>query len=560
MTQTTPWWHHGVIYQVYPRSFKDSNADGVGDLTGITQKLDYLQWLGVEALWLSPIYPSPMADFGYDISNYTDIDPIFGTLADFDTLIQQAHSRNLKVVVDYVPNHTSDEHPWFQVARASRTNEKRDWYIWRDPAPDGGPPNNWVSYFGGTAWQFDGQTGQYYLHLFDVKQPDLNWRNPAVREAMYDVLRFWLDRGVDGFRVDVLWMLIKDEQFRDNVMNPDWTLNDPPHLRQFATYTEDQPGMHDIVRDIRTLIDSYFQYPQADRESASEEKYTDKALEGQVKKYSGERVFIGELYLPLHLLVQYYGEELDEAHLPFNFQLVTMPDWNASAIRKIVDDYEHALPAGAWPNWVLGNHDRPRIATRVGRAQSRVAQMLLLTLRGTPTCYYGDELGMEDSFVPPELMHDPQGKDNPVHSRDPIRTPMQWDSSANAGFSPSGVSPWLPVAADYQVYNVAAEQNDPRSFLALVRGLLELRRASSILTVGSYQFLDQDNTACFAYQRGQDGVHYVVVLNISSQEQVVKLPQLGHGRIVLSTYMDREGNIDLGEVHLRGDEGYVIAL
>jgi alpha-glucosidase len=560
MTQTSPWWHHGAIYQIYPRSFKDSNADGVGDLAGITHKLDYLQWLGVDALWLSPIYPSPMADFGYDISNYTDVDPIFGTLADFDTLIQQAHSRNLKVVLDYVPNHTSDEHPWFQTARASRTNEKRDWYIWRNPAPDGGPPNNWVSFFGGSAWQFDGQTGQYYLHLFDVKQPDLNWRNPAVREAMYNVLRFWLERGVDGFRVDVLWMLIKDDQFRDNVMNPDWKPSDPPNLRQFATYTEDQPGMHDIVRDMRTLIDSYFQYPQADQESASEEKYTDKALEGQVKKYSGERVFIGELYLPLHLLIQYYGEKLDEAHLPFNFQLVTMPDWNASSIRKIVDEYESALPPGAWPNWVLGNHDRPRLATRVGRAQSRVAQMMLLTLRGTPTCYYGDELGMQDSFVPSELMHDPQGKDNPEHSRDPIRTPMQWDSSANAGFNSPAVSPWLPVADDYQVYNVATEQNDPHSFLTLIRRLLELRRSSPILTVGSYQSLDQDNAACFVYQRGQDGMHYVVVLNISSQEQIVKLPGLGHGHIALSTHLDREGNVDLSDMRLREDEGYVIAL
>jgi alpha-glucosidase len=531
MAQTYPWWQSGVIYQIYPRSFKDSNADGVGDLAGITQKLDYLQWLGVDALWLSPIYPSPMADFGYDIANYTDVDPLFGTLADFDTLIQQAHSRNLKVVMDYVPNHTSDEHPWFQTSRSSRTNEKRDWYIWRDPAPNGGPPNNWLALFGGPAWQFDEQTGQYYLHLFDVKQPDLNWRNPAVREAMYNVLRFWLDRGVDGFRVDVLWMLIKDDQFRDNVMNPDWKPGDPPYTRQFATYTEDQPGMHDIVRDMRTLIDSY-----------------------------GERVFIGELYLPLTLLIQYYGENLDEAHLPFNFQFVTMPDWNASAIRKIVDEYEQALPAGAWPNWVLGNHDRPRIATRVGREQSRVAQMMLLTLRGTPTCYYGDELSMEDSFVPPELMYDPQGKDNPEHSRDPIRTPMQWDNSANAGFCPPRVTPWLPVAADYKIYNVAAEQNDAYSFLTLLHRLLELRRATPALTLGSYQSLDQENSACFIYIREQDKRRYLVALNISSQEQVVKLPGIGQGRIVLSTHLDREGDIDLADFRLRANEGYVIEI
>ena len=531
MTQTYPWWQTGVIYQIYPRSFMDSNADGVGDLAGIARKLDYLQWLGVNALWLSPIYPSPMADFGYDIVNHTDIDPLFGTLADFDALILQAHHRNLKVIMDYVPNHTSDEHPWFQESRSNLTNEKRDWYIWRDPAPDGAPPNNWLSLFGGSAWELDKQTGQYYLHLFNVKQPDLNWRNPAVREAMYNVLRFWLERGIDGFRVDVLWMLIKDDQFRDNIMNPDWRSNDPPYTRQFATYTEDQPGIHDIVRDMRTLIDSY-----------------------------GERVFIGEIYMPLLRLIQYYGEQLDEAHLPFNFQFVTMPHWNATAIRKIVDEYEQALPTGAWPNWVLGNHDRPRIATRVGREQARVAQMMLLTLRGTPTCYYGDELGMENGYVPLEMIHDPQGEGNPEHSRDPIRTPMQWDSSVNAGFCPPDVTPWLPVASDYQIYNVAVEQNDSCSFLALVRRLLELRRSSPALVLGSYRSLDQENDACFVYLREQNEQRYLVVLNHSSQEQIVRLPEVGQGRIVLSTHMDRESEVDLAEFQLRANEGYLVEI
>ena len=282
MTQTHSWWQTGVIYQIYPRSYLDSNGDGVGDLRGITSKLDYLRWLGVDAIWLSPIYPSPMADFGYDISNYTGVHSLFGTLQDLDTLLQQAHQRDLKFILDFVPNHTSDEHPWFQEARSSRTNEKRDWYIWRDPAPGGGPPNNWTSLFGGTAWQFDEQTGQYYLHLFDVKQPDLNWRNPPVRQAMYDVLRFWLDRGVDGFRVDVLWLLIKDDQFRDNPLNPEWKLGDDPSKYQEGRYTQDQPGIHEIVREMRMLLDSY-----------------------------GERVLIGEIYLPIERLVQYYGVTLD---------------------------------------------------------------------------------------------------------------------------------------------------------------------------------------------------------------------------------------------------------
>jgi alpha-glucosidase len=530
MTHPHSWWQTGVIYQVYPRSFLDSNGDGVGDLPGIVRKLDYLRWLGVDALWLSPIYPSPMADFGYDISNYTDVHPLFGTLEDLDTLLQQAHQRDLKVILDFVPNHTSDEHPWFQEARSSRTNERRDWYIWRDPAPDGGPPNNWTSNFGGSAWQFDEQTGQYYLHLFDVKQPDLNWRNPQVRQAMYDVLRFWLDRGVDGFRIDVLWLLFKDEQFRDNPMNPDWKPGDHPSIRQLGLYTGDLPDMHEIVREMRTIVDHY-----------------------------GERVLIGEIYLPLARLMQYYGEQLDEIHLPFNFQFVTMPTWEASTVRQVVDAYEAALPSGAWPNWVLGNHDVFRIATRVGRDQAKAAQMLLLTLRGTPTCYYGDELGMQDVAIPAELMHDPQGKENPQHSRDPQRTPMQWDTSPNAGFCPPGVRPWLPVANDYQTYNVAVEQHDPRSFLTLVHTLLALRRSLPALTVGSQQSIDQPNPTCFVYLRQHAEQRCLVALNFSAQEQVVTLPEQGEGRLLLSTYLDREGPIPLSELHLRGNEGLLIS-
>jgi alpha-glucosidase len=523
------WWQTGVIYQIYPRSFLDSNRDGIGDLAGITSKLDYLHWLGVDALWLSPIYPSPMADFGYDISDYTAVHPLFGTLQDLDTLLHQAHQRNLKLILDFVPNHTSDEHPWFQQSRSSRTNEKRDWYIWRDPAPGGGPPNNWTSRFSGSAWQFDEPTGQYYLHLFDVKQPDLNWRNPRVRQAMYDILRFWLDRGIDGFRVDVLWMLLKDEQFRDNPMNPQWKPGDPPNTQQIGRYTEDLPGIHEIVREMRAILDHY-----------------------------GERVLIGEIYLPLARLMPYYGEQLDEAHLPFNFQFVTMPTWEAGAVRQVVDAYESALPQGAWPNWVLGNHDRPRIATRVGREQARTAQMLLLTLRGTPTCYYGDELEMQAIPIPLELMHDPKGKEHPEHSRDPQRTPMQWDSSPNAGFCPPGVTPWLPVAGDYHTYNVAVEQRDPRSFLTLARTLLTLRRTLPALSVGSQQSVDQPNPNCFVYQRQHSDQRCLVALNFSAQDQVVTLPGQGQGRLLLSTYLDREGPIPLLEVHLRGNEGLLI--
>ncbi len=507
MTHPHSWWQSGVIYQIYPRSFFDSNRDGVGDLPGITSKLDYLQWLGVDALWISPMYPSPMADFGYDISDYIDVHPLFGTLQDMDTLLHEAHQRNLKVILDFVPNHTSDEHRWFQEARSSRTNEKRDWYMWHDPAPDGGPPNNWTSYFGGSAWEFDESSGQYYLHLFDVKQPDLNWRNPNVRQAMYDVLRFWLDRGVDGFRIDVLWLLLKDEQFRDNPMNPDWKPGDAPDKRQFDLYTGDQPGIHEIVREMRAVVDAY-----------------------------GERILIGELYLPIERMVRYYGEQLDEIHLPFNFQLVLMPTWEASAIRQLVETYAGTLPTGAWPNWVLGNHDQRRIATRVGREQAKVAQMLLLTLRGTPTCYYGDELGMQNVAVPPKLMHDPPGKDNPEHSRDPGRTPMQWDSSPNAGFCLPEVQPWLPVAEDYQTYNVAVEQQETHSFLALVHALLALRRSSPALSVGFQRSLNQHNSSCFVYVREHADQRCLVVLNFSAQDQVVTLQEQGHGHVLLSTF------------------------
>jgi alpha-glucosidase len=517
------------MYQIYPRSFLDSNGDGVGDLPGIVAKLDYLRWLGVDALWLSPIYPSPMADFGYDISNYTDVAPLFGSLDDLDNLVEQAHRHDLKLILDFVPNHTSDEHPWFQQARQNRSNDKHNWYIWRDPAPEGGPPNNWTSNFGGSAWQFDAQTRQFYLHSFDVKQPDLNWRNPAVRQAMFAVMRFWLDRGVDGFRVDVPGAMLKDEQWRDNPPNPDWKPGDRPFGRQLSRFTEDQPGIHEIVRAMRAVTDQY-----------------------------GERVLVGETWPPVERMMPYYGERLDEFHLPFNLQLVLQPAWEAHALRRLVEQYEGALPSGAWPNWVLGNHDRPRVATRLGRGQARVAQMLLLTLRGTPTCYYGDEVGIQNVAIPPDLLRDPEGKADPRYSRDPQRTPMQWESSPNAGFCPAGVLPWLPVANDYRTYNVATQQHEPRSLLSLVRTLLLLRRARPALSVGTQTIVDQPNPTCFVYERQDADERCLVVLNCSTHHQVLTLPEQGQGHLLLSTHLDRGGPLALSHVDLRGDEGLVI--
>lgn len=530
MTRSYVWWQTGVIYQVYPWSFQDSNDDGIGDLPGILSRLDYLQSLGIDAIWLSPIFPSPMADFGYDISDYVAIDPRFGTLADFDRLLDAAHQRGIKMLLDLVPNHTSDEHPWFLAARSSREHPQRDWYIWRDPAPDGGPPNNWDSYFGGPAWTFDPATGQYYLHLFDPKQPDLNWRNPKVRAAMLDVMRFWLNRGVDGFRVDVIWMLIKDAQLRDNPVNPDWKPGDPPWLRQIKLYNEDQPEVHDVIRAMRAVIDAY-----------------------------PDRAFIGEIYLPITKLVHYYGPNLDEVHMPFNFQLLLMQGWDARQTREAVDAYEAALPEGGWPNWVLGNHDRPRIASRVGLAQARVAQMLLLTLRGTPTCYYGDEIGMRDTPIPQEQVKDPQGIRSPGYSRDPVRTPMQWDAGPNAGFSAN--TPWLPLATDYAARNVHRQDVDPTSELTLFRRLIVLRRSISALTIGDYHSLDIANPAIFAYLRTDHDQRVLIVLNFSATTHELDLSTIGAtGEALCSTHLDRSGTVDLAKLAMRADEGLIIHL
>jgi alpha-glucosidase len=525
------WWKTGVIYQVYPRSFMDASGDETGDLKGVTERLDYLEWLGMDAVWLSPIYPSPMADFGYDISDYTGVDPLFGTLEDFDGLLEAAHRRGMRVILDYVPNHTSDEHPWFVDSRSSPENPRRDWYIWRDPAPDGGPPNNWHSFFGGgSAWEWDEATGQYYLHLFDRKQPDLNWRNPAVREAMYDVMRFWFDRGVDGFRIDVLWVLIKDDLFRDNPPNPEWRQGDPPWRRQIETYSGDRPEVFDIVREMRAVADSY----------------------------EGDRVLIGELYLPLERMISYYGPDLDGVHLPFNFGLTVLPEWEPRAVRRLISDYEAALPEGAWPNWVLGNHDQPRIVGRLGEQRARLAQMLLLTLRGTPTCYYGDEIGMHDVEIPPSLVQDPQGRRSSGYGRDPARTPMQWDTTPNAGFCPPDVEPWLPVADDYAEVNVEAQRDDPRSMLSLFRHLVQLRREHPALTVGSYRTLEAGDAAVISYLREHEDRRILVALNFGDRDERLEVP--AGAKLLCSTDPERLSVDESKVLKLGPYEGVVLAL
>jgi alpha-glucosidase len=522
----TAWWKRGIIYQIYPRSFQDSNGDGVGDLEGIRRRLDYLSWLGIDAIWISPIYPSPMADFGYDITDYCNIDPLFGTLSDFDTLVHEAHRRGLKVILDFVPNHTSDRHPWFLGSRASRHDRKRDWYIWRDGRDDGAPPNNWISQFGGPAWTLDPRTNQYYLHSFLAQQPDLNWRNPQVRDAMFNVLRFWLDRGVDGFRVDVLWLLIKDAMFRDNPPNPNYRPDRPAIERYLSIYNADQPEIHDLVAQMRRVLDSY-----------------------------SDRILIGEIYLPFNRLALYYGKNLEGAHLPFNFALIQAA-WNAKEIAGLIADYETALPPDGWPNWVLGNHDQPRIAARVGSRRARTAAMLLLTLRGTPTMYYGDEIGLARVPIPHNLVQDPWEKNEPGLSvgRDPWRTPLQWDESEGAGFT-SG-TPWLPFSQDYRHDNIVALKRDPRSLLCLYRGLIALRRRHRALSVGAVRLLGVDNDV-LCYERSCDGERLVIALNFGDADAAIDIAALNGATVLLSTAMDRPLGVSDGR--LRPNEGIIFA-
>ena len=524
------WWERGIIYQIYPRSFMDGNGDGIGDLAGIRQRLDYLAWLGVDAIWISPIYPSPMVDFGYDVSNYTDIDPLFGTLQEFDALLADVHARDMKLLLDYVPNHTSDRHPWFIDSRSERSSPKRNWYIWRDPAPGGGPPNNWRSNFGGGAWEWDEKTGQYYYHAFLKEQPDLNWRHPEVQRAMLDVLRFWLGRGVDGFRVDVMHHLVKDIEFRDNPPNPDFRPGMSPYRELLTTHTADLPEVQEIVAQMRGVIENYV-----------------------------DRMLVGEIYLPVERLMAYYGASGRGAHLPFNFQLIRLP-WKAKEIAAAVDRYEALLPSYAWPNWVLGNHDKSRIDTRAGAPQARVAAMLLLTLRGTPTMYYGDEIAMHDVAIPPHQVQDPFEKNVPGLGlgRDPVRTPMQWDKSRAAGFTTG--QPWLPIADDCAMNNVAVLRCQSASILSLYRRLIELRRSEPALSVGDYAALPSGEDL-MAYMRKVGERRLLIVLNFAAAARRFNLSELQAGAsLLLSTCLDRAGEKLEEDLQLRGDEGVIIEL
>ncbi len=489
----SPWWQKGVVYQIYPRSFQDTNGDGIGDLNGITARLDYLADLGIDAIWISPFYPSPMKDFGYDIANFTDIDSRFGDLADFDLMISEIHKRGLKLIMDFVPNHTSDQHPWFMQSRASKNNPKRDWYIWRSGRTPSAPPNNWRSVFGGSAWQLDPETGEYYYHAFLKEQPDLNWHHPDVRSAMLDAMKFWLSRGVDGFRVDAVNEIAEDLALKDEPKNPAWNPSRRDNDRLIHIYTGDQKATHGVIRAMRKTLDSF----------------------------SGERVLITESYRPFDKLVEYYGTTTEpEAHMPFNFHLIGA-EWKPAVIAKLIKDYESSLPKGAWPDWVEGNHDNHRLASRIEPAQTRVAAMLLLTLRGTPTIYNGDELGLKDVVVPPEAVQDPVEVLDPGKGfgRDPSRAPMIWDQSDGAGFSKA--KPWLPIEPQFKTLNVAMQAKDPKSILSLYKALLKLRRNSPELSLGSIQVIEASKNL-LAYRRKLGGKSLLVVLNFSARPATFK--------------------------------------
>jgi alpha-glucosidase len=494
------WWKHAVIYEIYPRSFQDSNGDGIGDLNGITQRLHYLKDLGVDAIWITPMYPSPQVDFGYDIADYTAIDPQYGTMADFDRLVKEAKARDIRVIMDFVPNHTSDQHPWFIESRSSRTNRKRDWYIWRDGKGPGRPPNNWLSWFGHSAWKFDAKTGQFYYHHFYPEQPDLNWRNPEVRKAMYGVLRFWLDRGVAGFRLDAVSRLFEDSNLHDDPLLPGTNAYGDQNIEH--KYTDNLPEVHEVLKEMRQVVD----------------------------EYPGNPVLISETDEPnIGELTKLYGSKLDEIQLPMDFQVADVNQLSAARFRELIDQVENN-PAGGQPYFFFNNHDQDRTWDRYGDgvhndAIARLLATLLLTARATPQLYYGEEIGMVTT--PParrEDVRDPIGKLGwpKEKGRDGERTPMQWDASSNAGFTTSA-TPWLPVPPSYKQRNVAVEEKDPDSVLSFYKQLIRLRRTQPALRDGKQTTVNCHDADVLSYLRKNpnDGESLLIVLNMSNQPKTV---------------------------------------
>lgn len=513
------WQHVNGLYQIYPRSFKDANGDGIGDLPGIIEKLDYIKgqpWsLGIDAIWISPFYTSPMADFGYDVSDYTSVDSIFGTIEDFKRLLAEAHARDIKIMIDYVPNHTSTQHDWFKESRASKDNDKRDWYIWHDPKPDGSPPNNWLSVFGGSAWEFDQTTGQYYLHTFLKEQPDLNWDNHKVRKAMTGVLNFWLSLGVDGIRADAVRHLSKDTVlFEDNPPNPNYKEGEDPYHQQLQLRTR-----------YGDLLDTYLHQ-----------------IAETIAKYP-DRIILFEDYLDdrMNREAQYvnFYSIYPKVAAPFNFEGIDTP-YKASAYREFIDDFQSLLGSDLRPFYCFGNHDVPRLVTRVGIPQARLMAFLQLTLPGIPVVYYGDELGMHNTLLPDDARRDPFGmRSLPRLGRDPERTPMQWNTEEYAGFS--RVPSWLPLASDSATGNVEVEEQDPDSFLNLYRSLLRLRRDKALHT-GDYEQWPASNDSIFGFVRRKGKEEFIVVLNMSSE--TLTCQQEIEGSVLCSTHTSVEWDED----------------
>jgi alpha-glucosidase len=521
------WWKEGVLYQIYPRSYADSNGDGVGDLRGIVDRLDHLAWLGVDGIWLNPVSASPDADWGYDVADYTGVQPVLGTLDDVDELIAAANERTIKVLLDLVPNHTSVEHPWFAESRSSRDNPRRDWYVWADPKADGSPPNNWRSSFGGPSWTLDEATGQYYLHNFLADQPDLNWWNEEVRNEFDRVLRFWFDRGVAGFRIDVAHMVVKDALLRDNPAATDddhWMVR---LMGQRQVYNGNRPEVHDVIRRWRQIADSY----------------------------DPPRILVGETHVfDTEAMLSFYGAG-DELSLAFNF-LLLHSRFEADAMRKVVEETLAAIPAESWPVWTGGNHDMYRFPSRWAESdpeKSRCALMMLLTLPGSVFLYYGDELGMPDTDVPEERLEDPVGKRlYPVYGRDPERTPMPWSPVKGAGFTAPDVEPWLPFG-DIGACNVEDQRRDPNSMLSLCRDLIGLRAAVPDLRAGGYTRVAAEG-GLWAWRRGE---RVVVALNLGDKPARL---DTATGIVRIGTRRQRDGERVAGSVTLRPWEGAVIWL
>jgi alpha-glucosidase len=501
------WWQHAVFYEIYPRSFADSNNDGIGDLKGITSKMSYLHDLGVDAIWITPCFPSPQVDFGYDVSDYENIDPMYGTLADFDQMVAEGKKQHVRIIFDFVVNHSSDQHPWFVDSKSSRTAAHRDWYIWRDGKGSGQPPNNWTSEFGGCAWKFDATTGQYYYHNFYAEQPDLNWHNPAVKDAMFDVTRWWYKRGVSGFRLDAVDTLFEDPKLRDNPILPGKNAyGDPNQEKKYNTKLRE---VHDVLRGLRQVADE-----------------------------SGA-VLIGETWTKnVSELRQYYGDHSDELQMPMDLMLTSLK-FSAPVFREHIAAVDGA---GGWPVYVISNHDIVRSYDRYGDGKhnyqiAKVMAALYLTLRGTPIMYYGEEIGMKTT--PPthkEDVKDPIGRTGwpQEKGRDGERTPMQWNEKANAGFSTK--KPWLPVPPTYKTHNVATEEKDRNSILNFYKKLLALRHTNEALLDGSYIALNTNDPDVISYLRSYKGKAVLVALNMSgsAQKASFRLDGQGFGSVHLS--------------------------